>query len=885
MRTLQSVGRTVLVACLIGSGPFSTPAHAERLPATVVPSHYDLSFAVDLVGARFDGSETIRVDISQPTHTVVLHAIEITFHEVTITAGSATQTATVSLNEQQQTATLTVPRALAKGPADIHLSYTGILNDKLRGFYLSTDTGRRYAVTQFEATDARRAFPGFDEPAFKATFDVSLTIDRGDTAISNGRMLSDTPAPDGLRHTVRFSTTPKMSTYLVALAVGRFDCVDGSADAVPIRVCATEGKKELGRTALDMAQQILKFYNQYFAIKYPFGKLDLLAVPDFAAGAMENTAAIFYRETDLLVDANDASLVARKRIGSVLAHEMAHQWFGDLVTMKWWDDIWLNEGFATWMANRPLAAMRPDWNVPVDEAIENQTALNLDGLKSTHPIHAPAETPAQIDEAFDVITYEKGASVLRMIESYLGPDTFKKGINTYLRAHAFGNATSQDFWSAMAAASGKPVDTILPTFVNQPGAPLVGVTLTCRGDRTEVGLTQQRFPVNDVNGVNGVNAAARNDEPGGRWQVPVCLKGGSQQTATCTVVTGLRQTTMLDAGGCSPWVFANAGAQGYYRTAYSPDALRALAPRVQDVLTAPERLSLAGDEWALVRAGRHSAADYLTLVSGFAREHTSGVLSSVAGRLDFINEYLTTSTSRSQFERFVRSLLGPLFQEIGFTSTPVDSDERRALRSTLIDALGTTGEDPALATQARLVLDRTLAGGAPLDPTLARAILDVAASHGDAALYDALVAASDRASSPDERYRYLYALADFRDPALIDRGLEYSLTPKLRSQDGAAFLSRYLAQEAARPRAWAFLKLHWTALEPKITVFGGDTTVVRALSAFCEASARDDISSFFAAHPLPSAARTLDQTVERINNCIGLRSTQAPVVAEWLRNR
>ena len=468
-----------LAALFVGLVLAAAPARADRLPGHVVPSHYNLGFAVDLARARFEGVETIRVEIGQPTRTVVLHAIEIAFRDVTITAGSATQKAAISLDEQQQTATFTVPRPLAKGPADIHITYTGILNDKLRGFYLSTDAGRRYAVTQLEATDARRAFPSFDEPAFKATFDISLTIDRGDTAISNGRVIADTAAPDGQRHTVKFSTTPKMSTYLVAMAVGRFECLEESAAGVPIRICTIEGKKELGRTALEMAQQILTFYNRYFTIKYPFGKLDVLAVPDFAAGAMENTAAIFYRETDLLVDVKDASLNARKRIASVLAHEMAHQWFGDLVTMKWWDDLWLNEGFATWMANRPLAEMRPEWNIPVEEAIETQTALGMDGLNSTHAIHAPANTPAEIDGAFDAITYEKGAAVLRMVENYLGAETFRKGINTYLEAHAYGNGTSQDFWTIMSSASGKPIDAILPTFVNQPGAPLIDVSFAC----------------------------------------------------------------------------------------------------------------------------------------------------------------------------------------------------------------------------------------------------------------------------------------------------------------------------------------------------------------------------------------------------------------------
>src|SRR5689334_23143376 len=366
-----------LAVAILAALAVSSNALAQRLPVDVTPSHYDLSFDVDLANARFSGTETIRVDLAQPTRTVTLNAAEITFRQVTIETTAGTQTATVTTDEGRQFATLRVPRPIAKGAAQIHIAYGGILNDKLRGFYLSTEKDQRYAVTQFEATDARRAFPSFDEPAFKATFDVSLTIDRLDTAISNGKVVSDTPTADSARHVVKFATTPKMSTYLVAMAVGRFACIEGSAESVPIRICGVEGKQEMGRIALDMTQQILKFYNTNFAIKYPYGKLDVLAVPDFAAGAMENTAAIFYRERDLFVDSKDASLAARKRIAQVLAHEMAHQWFGDLVTMKWWDDIWLNEGFANWMENRPLGSIRPDWNVPVDEAVDTQGALGV----------------------------------------------------------------------------------------------------------------------------------------------------------------------------------------------------------------------------------------------------------------------------------------------------------------------------------------------------------------------------------------------------------------------------------------------------------------------------------------------------------------------------
>src|SRR3954464_8819186 len=528
------------------------PASAQRLPGGVTPEHYDLAFVVDLVHERFDGTETIRVNVAAPTTRIVLNALDIDFRDVTIGAGATAQKATVTSDSTAQTATFTVPRPIPSGTHDIHVRYGGSLNSQLRGFYISKTRLRKYAVTQFESTDARRAFPCFAEPAFKATFAVTLTIDRGDTAISNGRVRSDVPGPSIPQHTMKFSTTAKMSPYLVAMTVGDFKCVEGSADNIPIRICATPDKRELTHLALESAQQILKFYNSWYSIKYPFGKLDVVAVPDFAAGAMENTGAIFYRETDLLADAKSASVNTRKTIASILAHEMAHQWFGDLVTMQWWDDIWLNEGFATWMANKPLAAAHPEWSIDVDEAEENRTALGLDSLKTTRPIHNDVTTPAQIDEAYHAIAYQKGAAVLRMLESYVGAETFKKGINAYLQAHAYGNATSEDFAKTISSTSGKPVERILPAFVNQPGVPLLDVSLACASNQTAVTVKQQRFFVD----------AAGNDA--GRWQLPFCVKAPNGAAPSCDVITEPSRTLTI-SGTCAPWVFANAGARGYYR--------------------------------------------------------------------------------------------------------------------------------------------------------------------------------------------------------------------------------------------------------------------------------------------------------------------------------
>jgi aminopeptidase N len=849
------------------------PASAQRLPTTVTPEHYDLGFVVDLARERFEGTETIRVRVAEPTSEIVLNAIELQFKSVTVGAGAAAQTATVTLDEAKQTATFTVPKPIARGSTEIHVRYSGILNHQLRGFYASEANGRKYAVTQFESTDARRAFPCFDEPAFKATFAVKLTIDRGDSAISNGKVVSDVAGPAITQHTITFATSPKMSSYLVAMAVGDFKCLEGGAEGVPIRICATPDKKDLGHIALEAAQDILTAYNRYYAIKYPFGKLDVVAVPDFAAGAMENTAAIFYRETDLLADSKSASVSTRKNIASILAHEMAHQWFGDLVTMQWWDDLWLNEGFATWMANKPLAAAHPEWNVPVDEALENQKALTVDSLNATRPIHVDVNTPEQIEEIFDAITYEKGAAVMRMVESYVGSDTLRQGVNAYLQAHAYGNATSEDFAKALSAASGKPVERILPTFVNQPGVPLLDVSVTCAGDQTKVTIAQQRFLL----------------RPGGaenvRWQIPVCLKSAGQQSQTCEVLSSVSQTLTLPGNGCASWVFANAGAQGYYRTAYAPEMLRAIAPHVATSLTPPERLSLIDDEWALVRAGRHRAADYLALADAYGREHASGVLGDVANRLAFVGDYLTTAATRPRFDGFVRSRWRPLYDEIGFDASSSDDDDRRVLRATLVELLGTIGEDPDVVAKARAALDRSLSGAAPLDPTLADAATRTAAAHGDRALFDALVAASERASTPEAQYRYLHALPEFRDPALIDRALDRALSPRVRSQDTSIYLSGFFGNPAARDRAWRFVTERWSALEPKIMIAGGDTGLVASLGAFCDTKSRDEIAAFFAAHKLPGAVRTLDQTMERINNCIELKEKQTPAVTGWLGAR
>lgn len=847
-------------------------AEAQRLPATVQPEHYDLAFDVNLAEARFSGAETIHVRLVTPSRRIVLHALELEFERVEVVAHGETQTASVTPQPTTETVALSVPRTVPAGPAEIRVRYRGRLNDKLRGFYLSTANHRRYAVTQFESTDARRAFPSFDEPAFKATFAIALTIDAGDIAISNGRQVSDVPGPGAGRHTVTFARTPKMSPYLVAMTVGDFACLSGDADGTPLRICATPGNAPLGKVALDAAQQILPFLNRYYSVRYPFGKLDIVAVPDFAAGAMENTAAIFYRETDLLADPETASIPNLKRIWIVLAHEMAHQWFGDLVTMQWWNDLWLNEGFATWMESRPLAALKPEWNIEVDEAADTQYAMNLDGLGATRPIRNPVETPRDIEASFDAIAYQKSAAVLRMIEGWVGEDAFRAGVNAYIEQHAYGNATAEDFWTAMTRASGKPVDAVLATFVNRPGVPLVSVLGTCPADAGEPPrLAQDRFFLRPPPS----NAVAR-----GLWQVPVCERTASG-AASCQVLAARTAPHHCPVDGA---LFINAGARGYYRTEYSRPLLRALSASIS-TLTPPERLSLLGDEWALVSSGRHSAADYLALASGFGVERTSGVVRELASRLDTIHDRMLTPASRAAFEQFVRELFQPALREIGFSASATDDSDRLALRSTLIATLGGAGNDSAVVGQARAALDAALSGGAPLEPTAAEAIVAVAASHADARSWEALERAARQAQSPLERERYLFGLTQVTDPVLVDRGLQLALGDTIRAQDTVRYLGRFLANPAANARAWAFITRHWAALEPRIvSIPFGEAALAASFGAFCDSGMRRDVGQFFARRKL-AAGRSLDQALESITACVAVREKQTPAVTAWLSQR
>jgi aminopeptidase N/puromycin-sensitive aminopeptidase len=845
---------------------------AQRLPTSVVPSNYKLSLDPDIAGQKFSGEETITVQVQQPVREIVLNSLEleISVAEVVPGANMAALPAQVRYDQPNEMVRLIFAKPVPKGIVGLHLKFSGKLTAGLRGLYLSKSSRRQYAVTQFEGTYARMMFPGFDEPGFKATFDLSVTADKGDTAISNGHIIHDEPLPGSARHTLTFSTSPKMSTYLVALAVGDWQCLERTVDEIPIRVCSEPEKKQYGEFALEAAAQSIHFYNQWYGIKYPFAKLDMLAIPDYEWGGMENTASIFYRDTSLLLDEKTASIFARRGHAATVAHEIAHQWFGDLVTAAWWDDIWLNEGFASWMERKPIMAWHPEWRLEEDEAASAQSVIGLDSLSAARAIHGDPRTSAEIKEMFDGITYQKGAAVLGMLESYVGPDVFRKGVNAYLQAHANGNATSADFWQAMARVSGKPVDKIMPTFVMQSGVPLVTVSGSCHVDHTPLVVEQQRFYVSP-------QSAAKAPEQ--QWQIPVCTKSAKPWPGKCFLLAARQEKQEVNHCG---WLMANRDAKGYYRVLYQdPKDLMVVAAAAEKELTVPERIAFVEDTWAMARSGKQPVGIFLDVAQELRPERNRNVVEFIAEHMIGIARSLVPEQERTKYDEIIRRQFAPLAKEIGWSPSADDTDDQKAQRASLLGILGSAG-DPEAVAEAQKITQAYIKDPGSVEGTIIGPALSVAAANGDAALYDQFAAAMEHAHSAEEYYHFLFALTTFRRPELARRTLALIDQGKIRQQDYTGVFSALLAESPAREIAWDYLKAHWDSLAEKVASFGG-RGAVSALAGFCSVEMRDDIKQFFTDHRAPGAERALQQSLERISSCIEFKQLQGGNMQKFLQ--
>ncbi len=842
----------------------STQLPAQRLYRNAIPSNYQLTLTPDLKAATFTGKETIDLTVVEPTTTITLNALEIEFKGVSATIGNKTLPAKVALNAEKEQATFTFANSLPAGPVKLHIDYSGILNVKLRGFYLSKTAKRNYAVTQFESTDARRAYPSFDEPAFKATFEITLIVDDGDTAISNSPIASDTPGPVAGKHTIKFEPTVKMSTYLVAFLVGDFQCSSGEADGVAIRVCSTPDKVALTHYGVGVAEYVLKYYDNYFGIHYPLKKLDLIGIPDFEAGAMENFGAITYRETALLIDEKTASLGTREEVDLVIAHEMAHQWFGDLVTMKWWNNIWLNEGFATWMEHKPVMHQHPEWNIDQQMASELDGTLNLDSQPTTRAIRADATTRAEIEQMFDGISYGKGGAVLHMVENYLGEETFRKGVHNYLAAHEFSNATAEDFWNAQTATSGKPVDRIMESFIAQPGVPLVTFGEPQNG---RVSVEQHRF----------YSVASITPDMKQKWTIPVCFFDGNNGKV-CKIVAP--DTTALDVPK-NALFFSNAGGAGFYRSAYPAAVYNKILDQAEGKLSPVERIAFAGDEWAQVRADKATVGDYLNLVAAMKADPEQEVLGSILGGVQSIyGRVAATQEEKDALKTWIEKTFAPVYAKLPPPS-PNDTPNTIKMRSSLFGILGLYGDDPAVLSEAAEITQKYFADPTSVDPTLAQTAVIITVQHGDANLYEMLQKTYETATVPEMQEGSLRMMAMFNDPALLKRALDYALTDKVRNQDSLIQFAIGLQRDQTREFTWKYIQENWHKVQKEITPEMG-SAVVGTTGGFCSAADRDSVESFFKAHPVPDTDRALKHAIESIDGCIEFRSQQEDNLKKWI---
>ena len=836
-------------------------AEASLLPKNVRPRKYRLTLHPDTETFTFKGSQSIDIEVLESTDRIILNAVELEIGAVSVARnGEVNECRSVSLDADQETATLEFGANLPAGEAQLNMEFTGVLNDKLLGFYRSEyvnqDGETRYlATTQFEATDARRAFPCWDEPAHKASFEVTLVFAEEYQAVSNGPAVEETSPGPGLK-SVRFAETPIMSTYLLAFIVGNLVSVEQDAsDGTRVGIWTTPGKEAQARFALETSVQLLDYFNDYFGIPYPLPKLDHIAIPDFAAGAMENWGAITYRETALLVDPENSSAGTRQRVAEVVAHEMAHMWFGDLVTMEWWDDLWLNESFASWMGTKAVDWLFPDWQMWTQFVnMDTNRALSLDGLKNSHPIEQEVTNPAEVSQLFDAISYSKGASVIRMLEQFLGPDTFQKGLNRYLSRHMYANARTQDLWSALEAESGQPVTAIMDSWVKQMGYPVLRVESHRGPEETSLALTQERFVYDRLLG---------EEEPSPEvWQVPVSVSTASSEATT--VMEG-RQAQLDVAAEDDGWFKVNAGQTGFYRVNYDNEDWQRLVPAVRSLeLPATDRLGIQNDAYALARSGLAPVTQFLDLARSYVDEDDASVWSDLASNLRDIEQLVYTEPVHAAFQRFGQELFGPAARRAGWEPRHGDGHLDALLRTTVLGQAGSY-DDPEVLQQATDLFQRYLANRDAVHPDLRGVVFALAGQAGNQAVYDQFWDLEERAELQEEKVRLLMALTRFQQPHLLDQTLERALSSRVRTQDSITVVAGVAANPVGRDAAWEFVKANWAEFDRRYGGGGfGLMRLVSICSHFTTQERIDDIERFFREHPTPAAERTIRQALERV---------------------
>lgn len=838
-----------------------------RLPASVSPHSYVIQLCPDLKNFTFSGEETISLNITEATSVIMVNAVDLTIEEAkAISAEGKTHQGRVELDAACERALIHFDSSLAAGDWKLSLTFTGEINDKLRGFYRSAqalENGEKswIAVTQFEATDARRAFPCFDEPAFKATFKLTLVVDKDLTALSNTPVEAEKISGD--KKHITFKETMKMSTYIVAFVVGRLEASEPvMVDGIPLRIYAPLGKLHLTAFAREIGAAALSFFNSYYGIKYPGEKMDMIAVPDFAFGAMENLGAVIYRENALLVDPQQASHAELERVADVVAHELAHMWFGNLTTMKWWNGIWLNEAFATFMELVAVDNWKPQWKRWETFGVSRAMAFATDGLKATRTIEFPVNAPEEANGMFDILTYEKGASVLRMLEQYIGEDKFKNGVNNYLNQHKYSNTETVDLWNALGKASGEPVAEIMNSWIFQEGHPLVHCQLSEDGKTVKLG--QKRFFYQESPSAT-------------LYQIPLLLRA---KTADGIVEKRLLLNTAEGAITFDQpvqWLVVNSGGSGFYRVSYSEKLLKALQNALQasftedatksgankENLSSLERFNFASDLWALTLNGQVKLAVFLDTIKLFKAEQDKNVWTVIATALQYIDRVFWED--KGNLARITRDLLMPTYERLGWDAATGDTESEltKQLRGLTLTVLGTVGRDEAIQKEAVVRYEKHLSGIKTLAPDVASAAVAILAGCGGEARYEQFLESFKKSGSPQEQERFMYALGMFKQEELLKRTLAMTLTGEVRSQNAPYLVRNIMLNPFGRQVGWQFMTENWEAINrifPSLII----TRLVEGVTGLVDDKLADEVFKFFASRPFTGGQKTVDQHLEKL---------------------
>lgn len=894
----------------------------KRLPGNCQPERYDLYFEPDLENGEFEGTETLFFTVCQSTSEIVLNAVDLSVFEATVAQTKPTHgdwvKADIVRDKEGEKLTLKLAKALKPGQYELALKFNGKLSSKMEGFYLSNFKGKdgkehKIATTQMEPTDARRMFPCFDEPASKAVFKVTVAIDPALVAISNAGIEFEKLDQRKNKKIVTFKATPKMSTYLFALIVGPLHSTEPVVvNGKKIRVWFTEGKGQLATYALDAAAKLLPYYENYFGQPYPLDKLDLIGIPDFSAGAMENLGAITFRENALLVDEKNSALSSRTRVVNIVAHEMAHLWFGDLVTMKWWDDLWLNEAFATWMADKAEDVLRPEWRIWDDFAVERAGTLDADAIVATRSVQSPVNSPNDALEMFDEITYSKGAALLRMLETYLGEDKFQKGIQAYMKAHAFNNASTNDLWDALSSASvstnsagassggtsargssqgrkkGKvDVAKLMDSWVHQPGCPLVSFACDINSypaKQTILQLLQKRFFLDSAQaGVAQKSKSAEN-----LWQIPITFKvltknPEKESPNQSTLFTSANEVVELN-GGKKIVLMANATGNGYFRTNYSSRQLALLHEQnLPELLSVSERVSLLSDLFATSVAGLLPIDLYLQSLEKFATDQDPYVLGLAISQMSELEQMLEPA-SKSGYQAFVVKCLKPQLDRLGYTRKATDDDLTAELRARLIKTLGTIGNDKEVIAFCRDKFEAYLSDDKTLDGDLLSPIVNVVAYNGDSDEFVRIEEAWRNSTTPEARNRNLFAMAAFRDKECVEKALNLCFNKEVKAQDVPHLLARLIGSSDSQTAAFKFLGDHWQEIYDKV----GERKmpdIVEACRNFNKPVQLETLKAFIAAHPMPSGRRSAAKTIEFATIGTNFKAKQSASLAQFFAGK